>query len=402
MSLYFPTVITNIIVKYATKEMVNYLKHKKYDWKKLYYELYRENEIKRIYRYETKNIDDNKKQNKYLNAIINRIYKKYRTYAEGCTHKISIHDRKVGVNGSSSYGALGLGYVLNTGDTWPVLDFQYEIGRPLDFNRKAVHVACGSSHSILLFNDGKIMGTGYSNSGELGDLDHSSFRAFPNKFTTFGQTYLSLNMNKVWERCVVKDEIIWVECGRAHSMLLLENGKVLATGDNRNDQINFNPGTDFDKYNFYEWTELPLHFKATQIACGPLSSIILLKNKKVLMAGMFNLKHRNELHDPTQYMINCYDEIEKLDNVAQIKCGFNHIMILQENGELLAMGSNYYGQLGISNDNKPSYKLIKVGFVGNAEISQIDCENYSSTVLLMNGIQFKTNNKGGWKKINFN
>ncbi len=390
VSNYFPTEIMNTVTKYSPNEMIQYLitKYLKdptqiMNWKRLYYELYRESKISRIYRYKNHQHDLSKiKNNEYLNAIINRINKKYRTYAEVYNHTILIRDEKVNVNGSNLWGQIGLGNISNTNNSTDIEEnktflLEHHIKKTeanmfeLNFPKKVVHVSCGQQYSILLFEDGKIMASG-----------NTDYRQVINKFTSFGETYLSLNKNKVWEKCVMKNKIIWAECGQFHSMILLDNGKVLVFGSNIDRQIHFDTGVDGE--NYCEWIELPLHLKAIQIACGRQFSMILLENKKVLTSGTFY--HR--------YIYN--DGIVELNNAEQIKCGYEHIMILLENGNLLAIGSNSKGQLGIQNDNKSSNKLIKVEFDG--EISQIDCSNYSSTIILTNGDQFETNIIGEWKK----
>ncbi len=66
--LYFPKEITNIIINYAPKEMLNYLKSSDYDWKGLYYELYKETTVRPFDPFILQRHD-----NKYLNEILNRM-----------------------------------------------------------------------------------------------------------------------------------------------------------------------------------------------------------------------------------------------------------------------------------------------------------------------------------------
>ena len=44
--------------------------------------------------------------------------------------------------------------------------------------------------------------------------------------------------------------------------------------------------------------------------------------------------------------------------IRQIVCGGAHTFILKESGELFAFGYNYYGQLGLGNNNRNTPTLL--------------------------------------------
>ncbi len=382
---YFPTDIMNMIIKYSPKELVNYLKDKEYDWKRLYYEMYKENTIKRIYRYRNKSVKQEKSiKEEYLNALINRINNKYRTRSSGNNHDISIHNGKVYVKGSNWCGQIGLGannnYKIENGG---ITKHKWQ---KISFPKKAVHVACGFTTSIILFEDGKIMGAGYTTTNNLRGAEYIR------KFTPLRHTYFSQRFYGIKEK-EIKHRIIWIECGNGHSVILLENGEILVSGRNEDKQISFDSTSDGLKY-MHGWTKISLSLEAIQIVCGLFFTAILLKNGKVLISGK---PYYHEIK--TEIIVeHHYDEIRELENVAQIKCGHEHILILLENGKLLAYGSNSNGQLGVRNyEYSNTLILINVNFIGNSEISQIDCGNYSSTIILTNGNRFKTSKSGKWK-----
>ena len=70
--------------------------------------------------------------------------------------------------------------------------------------------------------------------------------------------------------------------------------------------------------------------------------------------------------------------------IKQIICGFAHIMIYRNNGDVLVFGSNEYGQLGLGdnqNRNKPVFSMnnINLKMINNTILKKVPWqkENYA-------------------------
>jgi len=91
-------------------------------------------------------------------------------------------------------------------------------------------------------------------------------------------------------------------------------------------------------------------------------------------------------------------ELVILDNPVSVSCGENHSFALCKNG-LYAMGSNRFGQLGISNlpCNRESKLLVPtlVKFHKSHEVKKVECGEHHTFILTGNEIFGFGNNQYG-------
>ena len=162
-----------------------------------------------------------------------------------------------------------------------------------------------SEHSLILKNDGTLWGCGNNQYGQLGLGD-----------TTNRNTFTQITANA--------DDIKSVYCGWNHTLILKNDGTLWGCGQN----------------NFYE-------------------------------LGLEDTANRNIF---TQIATN-------VDNIKEIYCGTNHTFILENDGTLWGCGRNDYGQLGLGdNNNRTTFTQITTN---TNNIKEIYC-GYDHTIILKN------------------
>nr|CAB3265492.1 RCC1 and BTB domain-containing protein 1 [Phallusia mammillata] len=133
--------------------------------------------------------------------------------SSGCGPHVLVltEDGDVFTWGHNSYMQLG------NGGTAPGL-----IPSPLSrhFCKKAIQVACGSHHSMVLTVDGEVWAWGYNNCGQVGSGSTSNQGA-PRKVTA----------------CIGNKKIINIGCGQTASIAVTDGGEVYSWGYNGNGQL---------------------------------------------------------------------------------------------------------------------------------------------------------------------
>ncbi len=275
MYLYFPTDVFNIVVKYIPKEMVIYLKikdmelrkisHHLFDWKKLYYILYGEREVKPQYR--SNNL---KKTNIFLDGIMNRINEKHEII-KGILHKLKLTtDGKVFAIGDNKSGQLGLGDKINRSE-W------VEVKIPV----KATQIECGKKHSMILLENGKGLMAGNNYYGQLGFGAHYNIIPTRNQKISYREQLYGLEDNKTtnyWREINIPEKIIQIKCGDFHSMLLLENNNALVTGNGRFGALGLEAKFKGIKF---KWEYIKFR-DVVRIDCGKKHSEVLLETGTLL------------------------------------------------------------------------------------------------------------------------
>ena len=144
-----------------------------------------------------------------------------------------------------------------------------------------------------------------------------------------------------------------IDCcsGSYHTLILLENGSLYSFGSNYFGQLGFKKsGTDFNEPQL-----LMIDKNIKSIHCGNDFSLIL-KNNGYLYG--FGINDRGELGIsnntiPEIVSISYTPKlIMKNSKIKFVTCGHHHTMVLTDDGYLYGFGSNYYGQLGINDDER--------------------------------------------------
>ena len=245
--------------------------------------------------------------------------------------------------GYNNHGGLGLG----DGDRRTTFT---QITTNTD-NIKSVY--CGCYYTAILKNDGTLWACGYNGRGQLG-LGNTNGK------TTF--TQITTNTNDVKSVC----------CGFYYTLMLKNDGTLWGCGANNYGQLGLGDTTDRKTF-----TQVTTNVKS--VYCGDYYTIIL-KNDGTLWGcgyngyGQLGLRDNANRTTFTQITTNA-------DNVKSVYCGSEHTIILKNDGTLWGCGTNSSGQLGLENTSyKSTFTIIGIN---SGNIRKIYC-GYNHTLILKN------------------
>ena len=213
-----------------------------------------------------------------------------------------------------------------------------------------------SNHTLILKNDGTLWGCGRNDYGQLG-LNDTKGR------TTF--TIIGINTN----------DIKSVYCGYTHTLILKNNGTLWGCG--RNDYGQLGLGDTSNRNTFTQITNNANDIKS--VYCGHDYTIIL-KNDGTLWGCGYNGYSQLGLGDTTDRTIFTQITIN-VDNIKSVYCGGNHTIVLKNDDTLWGCGLNDEGQLGLGDKNRRT-TFTKIG-TNTSNIKSIYC-GYEHTLILKN------------------
>jgi alpha-tubulin suppressor-like RCC1 family protein len=202
---------------------------------------------------------------------------------------------------------------------------------PLPDGKVAKQVVAGRYHTMILAEYGTVFACGYNYYGQLG-MGHT------NNVNTFTAVPL-LPDRKVKE----------VVTGDNHTMILTNDGKVFASGNNFFGQLGL--GDDDDRNTFTAVSPLPDDKVAKQVVADSGHTMILAEDGTVFACGknIFGQLGLGNIDDR-----NTFTAVPPLPDrkvVKQVVPGGDHTMILAEDGTVFACGKNFKGQLGLGDDD---------------------------------------------------
>jgi len=166
---------------------------------------------------------------------------------------ILLNDGTVRTVGVNTRGQLGLN---NTIDRSTVVSV-------LNISSQAIAIACGSTHTAILLNNGTVRTVGRNNTGQLGVND-------------------LVTRSTVVSVLGISSQAIAIACGSTHTAILLNNGTVRMVGSNQFGQL----GVDDVNARSTVVPVLNISSQAIAVACGFAYGAILLNNGTVQMVGL--------------------------------------------------------------------------------------------------------------------
>ncbi len=299
--------------------------------------------------------------------------------------------------GEDRYGQLGDGAKANS--DLPVL---------VEGLTGVVAVSASGSHSMALLSSGKVMGWGGNIYGQLGDRTHENSDV-PVEVKGLKQavTAISAGANHSLARLENGSVMAWgenmygqlgdgtsgtgsasdvavevsglsgvkaVSGGGDHSLALLENGTVMAWGKNTEGQLGDANTTDSD---------VPVAVRGlsgvTAIAAGQEFSVALLENGTVMAWG---LNKRGQLGDGTTTNSDIPTPVTGLGGVKAISAGLGHTVALLDSATVMAWGYNVHGQLG---DGSTIESDVPVAVQGLSGVKAISCAGGETSLALLDG-----------------
>ena len=261
--------------------------------------------------------------------------------AAGGSHSLAIgSDGKLYAWGENNVGQLGDGSTTNSSTPVAV---------QLPPGITPISIAAGGSHSLAIGSDGKLYAWGENNVGQLGDGSiNNSVVPIPISLST-GITPIS------------------IAAGGSHSLAIGNDGKAYAWGYNYYGQLG--NGSTAIRITTPGIMTLPDGVTPIAIAAGLIHSLVIGNNGKLYACGDNaggKLGNSSFPNSPTLVMTNLPAGIIPV----AIAAGESHSLAIGNDGKLYAWGSNYYGQLG-NGSNTSSVTPIVVNLPSGATPTSI-------------------------------
>lgn len=227
-------------------------------------------------------------------------------------------------------------------------------------------LAGGYSHSLALLPDGTVKAWGDNFGGKLGT----------GSTLTYVYTPLQIPASNL-------SNVIAVVAGDSHSLALLSNGTVKAWGYNSFGQLGLGNTTNQNTPQQIPASNLS---NVLAIASNGWHSLALLSNGTVMAWG-WNQYGQLGLGNTTNQDTPRQIPASSLSNVVAIAVGLSHSLALCSNGQVMAWGSNGFGELGIGITPYPWYQTKPQAIPGSSlsNVTSIDAGSMYSLAKLSDG-----------------
>ncbi|XP_035686508.1 X-linked retinitis pigmentosa GTPase regulator-like isoform X2 [Branchiostoma floridae] len=198
-------------------------------------------------------------------------------------------------------------------------------------NDRICAVACGDEHTALVTENGRLYTFGSNDWGQLG-LGHTKTASKPSCVKSLKHEKAKL-----------------VACGRSHTLIVTEDGKLYAFGNNGETQLGV---TGMQTSPSPVLVESMTAQNIIALSAGTDHSAALTGDGKVYVWGGGSEGQLGLGEDTTE----CTEPtILDFDSKAiSISCGYYHTAVVTEDGNLYTFGETEYGKLGLNNSDLDS------------------------------------------------
>ena len=321
------------------------------------------------------------------------------------THSVCLdNDGNVFTFGSNLFGLLGIGV---DGESLKSTHIPQKINLP-----PCKQVSCGNEFTICLTEDGLVYSFGYNFYGQLGlgndeiynspqlisslkdveFIECGSFftfcKTFNNEIYCWGYNdYAPLGLENTDNQNIPilcsslsNEDVVDIKCGSLHTLALTSSGDVLSCGYNLCGQLGRKTDDDYSSP-FQKIEDLP---EITRIKCGYDYSMCIDTNTDLYVFGdnffgQLGLGDEDNRSEPIKH--------PSLSNIIDISKGGDNTFVKTSNNEIYAFGKNKYSQLGIKTKDKKQLTPIRV-FEDNEDIW---CSNFKSKAKSARSFSVTTN-----------
>ncbi|XP_069684156.1 X-linked retinitis pigmentosa GTPase regulator-like [Periplaneta americana] len=189
-------------------------------------------------------------------------------------------------------------------------------------NDPVVEITCGDEHTAVICQKGRVFVFGNNDFGQLG-LGHKNVTVKPSCV-----------------KSLKPEKAVHIACGRAHTLVSTESGKLFAWGNNSDGQLGVGDIAD----RAAPTRVVGIHSDIAQLSAGCLSSAALTVNGQVYVwgsnsDGQLGLPETSECLSP---VLLPFDQ-----RIVHISCGYYHTAFVTESGALYTCGESESGKLGL-------------------------------------------------------
>uniref|UniRef100_A0A452USJ7 X-linked retinitis pigmentosa GTPase regulator n=1 Tax=Ursus maritimus TaxID=29073 RepID=A0A452USJ7_URSMA len=195
-------------------------------------------------------------------------------------------------------------------------------------------LSCGDEHTAIVTGNNKLYMFGSNNWGQLGLGSKSTV----NKPTCV--------------KALKPEKVKFAACGRNHTLVSTEGGKVYAAGGNNEGQLGL--GDTDERNSFHLISFFTCQRKIKQLSAGSNTSAALTEDGELFMwgdnsEGQIGLKNITNVCVPQQVTVG--------KPISWISCGYYHSAFVTTEGELYTFGEPECGKLGLPNQLLVNHRM---------------------------------------------
>uniref|UniRef100_A0A8C8YBY1 RCC1-like domain-containing protein n=1 Tax=Panthera leo TaxID=9689 RepID=A0A8C8YBY1_PANLE len=192
-------------------------------------------------------------------------------------------------------------------------------------------LSCGDEHTAVVTGNNKLYMFGSNNWGQLG---------LGSKSTVSKPTCV---------KALKPEKVKFAACGRNHTLVSTEGGKVYAAGGNNEGQLGL--GDTEERNTFHLISFFTSQHKIKQLSAGSNTSAALTAEGELYTFGE---PESGKLGLPNQLLCNhrMPQPVPGIpEKVVQVACGGGHTVVLTDIGLMYTFGDGRYGKLGLGLEN---------------------------------------------------
>ncbi|XP_039112469.1 X-linked retinitis pigmentosa GTPase regulator isoform X7 [Hyaena hyaena] len=219
-------------------------------------------------------------------------------------------------------------------------------------------LSCGDEHSAVITGNNKLYMFGSNNWGQLG---------LGSKSTVSKPTCV---------KALKPEKVKFAACGRNHTLVSTEGGKVYAAGGNNEGQLGL--GDTEERSTFHLISFFTSQRKIKQLSAGSNTSAALTEDGELFMWGD-NSEGQIGLKDLTNVCVPQQVTVGK--PISWISCGYYHSAFVTTEGKLYTFGEPESGKLGLPNQLLCNHRMPQAVPGIPEKVVQVACGGGHTVVL---------------------
>ncbi|XP_072812784.1 X-linked retinitis pigmentosa GTPase regulator isoform X6 [Vicugna pacos] len=226
-----------------------------------------------------------------------------------------------------------------------------------------IYLSCGDEHTAIITGNNKLFMFGCNNWGQLG---------LGSKSTVSKPTCV---------KALKQEKVKFAACGRNHTLVSTEGGKVYAAGGNNEGQLGL--GDTEERNTFHLVSFFTSQHKIKQLSAGSNTSAVLTEDGELFMWGD-NSEGQIGLNNITNVCVPHQVTVGK--PISWISCGYYHSAFITTEGELYTFGEAECGKLGLPPELLVNHKVPQLVPGIPEKVIQVACGGGHTVVLTENAV----------------
>uniref|UniRef100_A0A1B0GKG8 RCC1-like domain-containing protein n=1 Tax=Lutzomyia longipalpis TaxID=7200 RepID=A0A1B0GKG8_LUTLO len=253
-------------------------------------------------------------------------------------------DHRLYVWGLSETGALGVSKSLWQHKQKYTAFIQHPTRHSFSTSHEVLDIACGYGFSLFLTKEDKgiqVFGTGINTDCQVGFHKHGGATNRPMELMIYPAP-IELPKKSPEEKLKIKS----IAAGRAHSILITDDGEIFSMGNNSYGQLGREivEGEDYMRSHIVHRFTLPNELVAS-VCCGQDHTMFLTESGRVYTCGWGADGQTGNGTYETSGTINQAKGDIAGEKIVKLACSADCVLALSDKGEVFGWGNTEYGQL---------------------------------------------------------